>query len=147
MTKQKKPAPAPELYESRKAILRLVERVYEESKYLRFRASELALDLVYPEIVSTTRKPTQRVEQLKKLPPVRQRVRVASAVADRLDRVDLRRRVSKRDLCADGGRARQYRLLALPLVRTLGRGRASARGAQRRETRISHGRRRQRRLA
>ena len=56
MTKQKKPAPAPELYESRKAILRLVERVYEESKYLRFRASELALDLVYPEIVSTTRK-------------------------------------------------------------------------------------------
>ena len=56
MTKQKKPAPALELYESRKAILRLVERVYEESKYLRFRASESALDLVYPEIVSTTRK-------------------------------------------------------------------------------------------
>ena len=56
MTKQRKRAPAPELYESRKAILRLVERVYEESKYLRFRASELALDLVYPEVVSTTRK-------------------------------------------------------------------------------------------
>lgn len=56
MTKRKNPTPAPELYESRKAILRLVERVYEESKYLRFRASELALDLVYPEIVSTTRK-------------------------------------------------------------------------------------------
>jgi len=56
MTKKKKPAPAPELYESRKAILQLVERVYEESKYLRFRASELPLNLVYPEIVSTTRK-------------------------------------------------------------------------------------------
>lgn len=56
MTKQKKPAPSPVLYGHRKEILRLVERVYEESKYLRFRASESALDLVYPEIVSTIRK-------------------------------------------------------------------------------------------
>lgn len=56
MTKKKKPTPAPELYESRKAILRLVERVYEESRYLRFRASELALDLVYPETAFMTRK-------------------------------------------------------------------------------------------
>lgn len=56
MTKQKKPAPALDFSEERKAILRLVERVYEESKYLRFRASELALDLVYPETVFTTRK-------------------------------------------------------------------------------------------
>lgn len=56
MTKKKNPASALDFSEERKAILRLVERVYEESKYLRFRASELALDLVYPEIVSTTRK-------------------------------------------------------------------------------------------
>lgn len=56
MTKKKNPASALDFSEERKAIFRLVERVYEESKYLRFRASELALDLVYPEIVSTTRK-------------------------------------------------------------------------------------------
>ena len=45
MTKRKKPSPAPALdfSEERKEVLRLVERVYEESKYLRSRAAELSL--------------------------------------------------------------------------------------------------------